>query len=71
LQRGDKDYNFCGRDDHLESKCFNKMEALEAVMKKHNINLDSSSSKSYFHGHAIYVVGFPSIQHLLLPMSGL
>jgi hypothetical protein len=30
------------------------MEALEATMKKHNINIDSSSS----HGHAIFASGF-------------
>jgi hypothetical protein len=38
----------------MESKCFKKMEALEATMKKHNINLDSSSSNSSSHGHALY-----------------
>ena len=35
--------NFCGKDNHDESKCFKKMEALEAAMKKHHISLDSSS----------------------------
>ena len=25
--------NFCGKDNHDESKCFKKMEALEAAMK--------------------------------------
>jgi hypothetical protein len=36
------------------------MEALEATMKKHNINLDSSSSSSNSssHGHALYAFGF-------------
>ena len=43
---------------HLESKCFKKMETLEATMKKHNINLDSSSSNSYSHGHALSAFGF-------------
>ena len=44
--------NFCGRDNHDESKCFKKMEALEAAMKKHHISLDSSS-ESTSHGHAL------------------
>ena len=30
----------------IESKCFKKMEALEAAMKKHNINLEYSSPSS-------------------------
>ena len=34
--------NFCGKDNHDESKCFKKMTALEATMKKHHISLDSS-----------------------------
>ena len=29
--------NFCGKDNHDESKCFKKMESLEATMKKHHI----------------------------------
>jgi hypothetical protein len=33
------------------------MATLEATMKKHNINIDSTSS-SYCHGHAIYDFGF-------------
>jgi hypothetical protein len=33
------------------------MEALEAMMKKHNINLDSSSN-SFSHGHALSISGF-------------
>jgi hypothetical protein len=32
------------------------MEALEASMKKNNMNIDSSSSSS--HGHALYAFGF-------------
>jgi hypothetical protein len=40
----------------VESKCFKKMEALEATMKKHNINVDSSSSSS--HGHALSTSSF-------------
>jgi hypothetical protein len=43
---------FCDKDGHDESKCFKKMAALEATMKKHNINIDSSSSSSS-HGHAL------------------
>jgi hypothetical protein len=38
--------NFCDQDGHDESKCFKNMAALEATMKKHNINIDSSSSSS-------------------------
>jgi hypothetical protein len=38
--------NFCDRDGHTESKCFKKMEALEAAMKKHTIQLDTSSTSS-------------------------
>ena len=45
-------YNFCGKDNHDESKCFKKMAALEAAMKKHHISLDSSS-ESNSHGHAL------------------
>jgi hypothetical protein len=33
--------NFCDKDGHDESKCFKKMAALEAAMKKHNISIDS------------------------------
>jgi hypothetical protein len=53
----DKHCNFCDKDGHDESKCFNKMTALEATMKKHNINIDSSSSSSS-HGHALSTSGF-------------
>ena len=49
-------FNFCGKDNHDESECFKKMEALEAAMKKHHIILDSSS-ESTFHGHALYASG--------------
>ena len=38
--------NFCDHDGHTKSKCFKKMEALEAAMKKHNIHLDTSSTSS-------------------------
>ena len=49
--------NFCNKDGHDESRCFKKMAALEAAMKKHNINIDSSSSSSS-HGHALSSSGF-------------
>jgi hypothetical protein len=48
-KKTNKHCNFCGKDGHVESKCFKKMEALEAMMKKHNMTIDSSSSS---HGHA-------------------
>jgi hypothetical protein len=50
--------NFCNKDGHDESKCFKKMPALEASMKKHNISTDSSSSSSSSHGHALSASGF-------------
>jgi hypothetical protein len=40
----------------VESKCFKKMEVLEATMKKHNINIDSSFFSS--HRHALSAFGF-------------
>ena len=46
-------WNFCGKDNHDESKCFNKM----AAMTKHHISLDSSS-KSNSHGHALCASGY-------------
>jgi hypothetical protein len=49
--------NFCGKDNHDESKCFKKMAALEAAMKKHHISLDSSS-ESTSHGHALCASGY-------------
>ena len=61
--------NYCGKDNHDESKCFKKMATLEATMKKHNINLDLSFV-STTHGHALCAfVFFPSM-YLLLLMSG-
>jgi hypothetical protein len=48
-----KHCNFCGKDGHVESKCFKNMEALEVAMKKHNINIHFSS-----HGHAHLAYGF-------------
>jgi hypothetical protein len=50
--------NFCGKDGHVESKCFKKMEDLEATMKKYDISIDSSSSNSSSHGHALFASGF-------------
>jgi hypothetical protein len=50
--------NFCDKDGHDESKCFKTMASLEASMKKHNISIDSTSSSSSSHGHALYVSGF-------------
>jgi hypothetical protein len=51
---GGNHYNFHGKDGHVETECFKKMEALEVAMKKHTINIDSSSS----HGHVISTFGF-------------
>jgi hypothetical protein len=49
------------------------MEALEATMNKQNIDLDSSSSNSSYHGHALsaYVFSFNATTLLLLLVSGL
>ena len=52
--------NFCGKGNHDESKCFKKMESLEAVMKKHHISLDLSS-ESNSHGHALCASGYSYI----------
>jgi hypothetical protein len=49
--------NFCDKYGHDESKCFKKMEALEATMKKKNINIDSTYSSSS-HGHALSSFSF-------------
>jgi hypothetical protein len=57
-KKTNKHWNLCGREGHLESKCFKKMEALESTMKKHNINLDSYSSKSSSNGHALFASSF-------------
>jgi hypothetical protein len=46
--------NFCGKDGHVESKCFKNTEALEATMKKHNICIDSY----YSHGHTLSTSSF-------------
>ena len=57
--------NFCGKYNHDESKCFNKMASLEAKMKKHHISLHSSS-ESTSHGHALCASGYSYIHLLLL-----
>jgi hypothetical protein len=49
--------NFCDKYFHDESKCFKKMKVLEATMKKHNIDIYSTSSSSY-HGHAFSASSF-------------
>ena len=49
--------DFCGKDNHDESKCFKKMATLEATMKKHHISLDSSS-ESTSHGNALCASGY-------------
>jgi uncharacterized Rmd1/YagE family protein len=51
----DRHCNFCGKDGHVESKCFKNMKSLEATMKKQKINIDSSSSSF---GHALYASNF-------------
>jgi hypothetical protein len=53
----DRHCNYCDKDGHDESKCFKKMVALEAMMKKHNISIDSTYSSSS-HGHALSAYGF-------------
>jgi hypothetical protein len=54
----EKHCNFCGEDCYLDLKCFKKMDALEALMKNHNINLDSSSSNSCSRGHELFASSF-------------
>jgi hypothetical protein len=56
-KKTDRHCNFCDKDGHDESKCFKKMAALEAAMKKHNISIDSTCSSSS-HGHALSAFGF-------------
>ena len=60
---------FCEKDNHDESKCFNKMVALEAAMKKHHIILDSSL-ESNSHGHALCASGYSSTSIEWLVDSG-
>ena len=56
-KKTDRHCNFCNRDGHLESKCFKKMEALEAAMKKHNIHLEHSSTSTLSSGIALSACG--------------
>ena len=71
----ERHYNFCGKDNHDESKCFKKMSSLEATMKKHHISLDSSS-KYTSHGHALcasrysYTASYSSFSNEWLIDSG-
>jgi hypothetical protein len=57
-----KHCKFSAKYGHDESKCFKKMKTLEAVMKKHNINIDSTTSSSS-HGHALSSSGFSLIEN--------
>jgi hypothetical protein len=52
----DRHCNFGDKYGHDESKCFKKMETLEAMMKKHNIGIDSTSYSSS-HGHSLSASG--------------
>ena len=64
--------NFCNKDGHDESKCFKKMAALEATMKKHNISIDSSSSSSWTCTFSFwFCTSIHLLLLLLLLMSGL
>jgi hypothetical protein len=56
-KKTDRHCNFCDKYGHDESKCFKKMAALEAMMKKHNISIDYTYSSSS-HGHALSAFGF-------------
>jgi hypothetical protein len=57
IKNTNRHWKFCDKDGHDESKCFKNMASLEAMMKKHNIIIDSTSSSSY-HGHALSAFGF-------------
>ena len=61
-ERRERHCNFCGKDNHDESKCFKKMEALEEAMKKHHISL-YSSSESTSHGHALCASSYSYIAY--------
>eukprot|EP00253_Pinus_taeda_P028485 PITA_28485 len=56
-KKSDRHCHFCNRDGHLESKCFKKMEALEAAMKKHNIHLEHTSTSTSSSGMALSACG--------------
>ena len=47
-KKTDRHCKFCDQDGHRESR-FNNMEALEAMMKKKNIHLETSSTSSSRH----------------------
>ena len=47
MKKTDRHYSICDRDGHIESKCFNNIEALEVAMKKHNIHLDTYLTSSW------------------------
>jgi hypothetical protein len=68
-KKTDRYCNFCDKHGHDESKCFKKMAALEAAMKKHNISIDSTSSSS--HGHALSASSFSFNTTSTSLMSGL
>jgi hypothetical protein len=53
--------NFVGEMVMWSLNYFDKMEALQAVMKKHNINIESSSYNSSSHGHALSSCGLSFI----------
>jgi hypothetical protein len=49
-KKTNKHCKFCGKYGHFESKCFKKIETLEATIKKHNISIVASSPS---HVHAL------------------
>lgn len=58
----------------MVSKCFENMEALKLAMKRHNINLDSSSLNISYHEHALFssfFILFLKQPLVLLLISGL
>jgi hypothetical protein len=56
-KKTDRHCNFCDKDGDDESKCFKNMTALKAMMNKHIISIDSTSSSSS-HEHALFASGF-------------
>ena len=62
--------NYCGKDNHDESKCFKKMAALEAAMKKHHIILYSSLESPLMDMHFVLLVILMLHHLLLLQMNG-
>lgn len=45
-KRSNETCSFCGKEGHSETKCFQKLEALNEAMKKHNIPVSKPSSSS-------------------------